>query len=110
VSYIKELQDVIWKEHGVASRHIESVPVKKTFGGETIWDGIVEMFYLFNHPKATRAYAWVHTTNDPTRPKQHITVLHIPPVTSAAIAVEAAIIRGLTSREPPAQPSKSRHR
>ena len=110
MSYIKELQDVIWKEHGVASIHIDSVPVKKTFGGETVWDGIVEIFDLYHHPKATRVYAWAHQTDDPTRPMRHITVLHIPPVTSAVIAVEVAITRERTSREPPEQASKSRHR
>ena len=110
MSYIKELQDVIWKEHGVASRHIERVPVTKAFDGETVWESIVEVFDLYHHPKATRVYAWVHKTDDPTHSKRHITVLHIPPITSAVIAVEAAIIRGLTSREPPEQPSKSRHR
>ena len=90
MSNIRELQDVFWKEHGVASRHIESVPVTKTFGGETVWEGIVEVFDLYHHPKATRVYAWAHKTDDPTRPKQHITVLHIPPITSAVIAVEVS--------------------
>jgi hypothetical protein len=101
VSYIKELQDVIWNEHGVASRHIEGVPVKKIFGGETVWEGNVEVFDLFNHSKATRVYAWTHTTDDPTRPKRHVTVLHIPPVTSAVIAVETAISREITSSDSP---------
>lgn len=110
MNYIKELQDVIWIEHGVASRHTESVPVTKTFGGETVWEGIVEVFDLYDHPKATIVYAWAHKTDDPSHPKRHITVLHIHPVTSAASAVEVAITRGLTSREPPAQTSKSRHR
>ena len=110
MSYIKELQDVIWNEHGVASRHIESVLVTNIFGGETVWDGIVEVFDLYHHPEATRVYAWAHKTDDPTRPMRHTTVLHIPPVTSAAIAVEVTITRGSTSLESPQQPSKSRHR
>lgn len=56
--YIQELQDVIRKLHGVESRHIESVPVKETFKGKTVWDGIVEVFELHGHPKASKVYAW----------------------------------------------------
>jgi hypothetical protein len=67
------------------------VPVKETFQGETVWDGIVEVFELIGHPKAGRAYAWAHETENPDRPKRHVTVLHIHPVTSAELAVKAAI-------------------
>lgn len=96
--YIKELQDMIWKLHGVASRHVDSVPVKETLGGETVWDGIVEVFDLYQHPKATRAYAWAHNTDGPTHPKRHVTVLHIPPVISPQRAVKAAIAQEYQKR------------
>jgi hypothetical protein len=93
VSYIKELQDVIWKLHGVASRHVGTVPIKEVFGGETVWDGNVEVFDLHGHPKTTRAYAWAHDTGDPHNPRRQVTVLHIPPLVSAALAVKAAILQ-----------------
>ena len=89
--YLDELRDVIRRLHGVESSHIESVPVKEMFRGETVWEGKVEVFKLHGHPKTNRAYAWSHDTNDPDRPKRHVTVLHIPPVLSAAMAVRAAI-------------------
>jgi hypothetical protein len=91
--YIDELQDVIRKLHGVESRHIESVPVKETFKGKTVWDGIVEVFELHGHPKATKVYAWGHETESAERPKRHVTVLHIHPVTSPLEAVRAAIVQ-----------------
>jgi hypothetical protein len=91
MSYLKELQDVIWNLYGVASRHAESVPVKETFQGETVWEGVVEVFELTGHPKASRAYAWSHDTGDPDEPKRHVTLLHIAPVLSATMAVRAAI-------------------
>jgi hypothetical protein len=91
VSYFKELQDVIWSLHGVASRHVERVPVTETFQGQTVWDGVVEVFELTGHPKASRAYAWSHDTGDPDKPKRHVTVLHIASVLSAIMAVRAAI-------------------
>jgi hypothetical protein len=34
------------------------VPVRETFEGQTVWKGVVHVFDLEGHPKATRAYAW----------------------------------------------------
>ena len=91
MGYLKALQDAIWNLHGVASRHVESVPVKETFKGQTVWEGVVEVFDLSGHPKASRVYAWSHDTGDPDNPKRYVTVLHIAPVLSATMAVRAAI-------------------
>ena len=96
MSYIEELQDVIRRLHGVESRHVESVSVKETFQGRTVWEGIVEVFELHGHPKAARAYAWSHETDSPKK-RKHVTVLHIEPITSAAAAVRAAIVQEFRS-------------
>lgn len=98
--YLEELRDVIRRLHGVESSHIETVPVKEVFGGQTVWDGSVEVFKLHGHPKANRVYAWAHDTDDPTHPRRHVTVLHIGAVTSAAMAVKAAILEEFRSGEP----------
>jgi hypothetical protein len=90
-SYIAELQDVIRRLHGVESEHVESVPVKETFQGKTVWEGVVEVFELRDHPKASLAYAWAHDTENPEKPHRHVTVLHIHPIKSARDAVKAAI-------------------
>ena len=90
-AYLDELRDVIRKLHGAEPTHLKSVPVKETFMGETVWDGVVEVFELSGHPRAPRVYAWSHDTDDPTQPKKHVTVLHVAPVLSAAMAVRAAI-------------------
>jgi len=100
LTYIEELRDAIHKLHGVKARHIESVPVKETYQGRTVWDGMVEVFELIDHPKASRVYAWAHDTDDPKKPRQHITVLHVHPVTSAREAVRAAIVQEFRSLEP----------
>jgi len=34
------------------------VPVKETFGGKTVWEGIVHVFKINDHPQANKAYAW----------------------------------------------------
>lgn len=93
MTYIEELQDVIRKLHGVGSAHVTSVPVKEVFNGQTVWEGIVEVFTLHGHPKANTAYAWSHATDDPERPKRHVTVLHIPPAVSPVDAVRLAILQ-----------------
>ena len=98
-TYIDELKDVILRLHGVESRHIESVPVKEAFQGKTVWEGIVEVFEIHGHPKTERVYAWSHETNDPKKPRRHVTVLHIAPILSAEAAVKAAIVQELRSLE-----------
>jgi hypothetical protein len=90
---IQELEKVIHKLHGVTSTHVESVPVHEVFQGKTIWAGVVEVFDLKDHPKTHRAYAWTHETDDPKHPRQHVTVLHIPPAISPQTAVRAAIMQ-----------------
>jgi hypothetical protein len=93
VTYIEELRDVIKRLHGVESRHVESVPIEEMFQGRTVWEGAVEVFELIGHPKASKVYAWGHDTDDPKRPRRHVTVLHIAPVDSPIAAVRASIVR-----------------
>ena len=100
MSYISDWQDVIRRLHGVESKHVESVPVKETFQGKTVWEGIVEVFELRGHPKTERIYAWSHDTDDPKKPRRHVTVLHIAPITSPEAAVRAHIIQEFRNLEP----------
>jgi hypothetical protein len=93
VSHVDELRHVIDRPHGARAKHIESVPIKEVFRGETVWDGVVEVFGLTGHPKTDRIYAWIHETDEPDGPKRHVTVLHIPPVVSPQTAVRAAIVQ-----------------
>ena len=99
MTYLDELREVIRRLHGVDSRHIESVPVTETYQGRTVWEGIVEVFDLHGHPKASTIYVWSNDTGDPDKP-HHVTVLHLGPITSAAHAVRAAIVQEFRSLEP----------
>ena len=99
MTYLEELQAVIRKLYGVHSTHVKSVPVKEEFNGKVIWDGIVEVFELHGHPKATRAYARSHDTDDPENPKRSVTVLNIPPAVSPETAVRVAIMQELSNAE-----------
>ncbi len=99
MTYIQELRDVIHRLHGATATHIQSVPVKETFRGQTVWDGVVEVFDLIGHPQANRIYAWAHDTDDPKHPRRHVTVLHVPPVISPETAVKAAVVQELRERD-----------
>ena len=90
MSHIDTLREAIEKLHGVTAAHQESVPVKETHQGKTIWDGIVEVFHIHGHPKTERAYAWMHDAGDKSYP---VTVLHIHPALTPADAVRAFIVQ-----------------
>ena len=93
MNYIEELRVAIRHLYGAEATHVGSVPVKETFQGKTVWEGIVEVFDLQGHPAASRVYAWAHATDDKKHPMRHVTVLHIPPVVSPETAVKAAIVQ-----------------
>lgn len=99
MTQIDQLKEVIYRLPGARARHVESAPVKEVFQGKTVWQGIVEVFELHGHRKAPRIYAWAHDTDDPNKPRRHVAVLHIAPVTSAAAAVRAATVQEFRSLE-----------
>lgn len=86
---LAELQQAILKLHGAKAEHMESVPVTERFQGQTVWDGVVEVFTLKDHP-AGKAYAWAHEGDSGAR--RYVAVLHAPPVDSPRKAVQAAVV------------------
>ena len=63
------------------------MPIKETFGGKTVWNGVVHVFSLKGHPTAKLAYAWSSPIENKRR---FFAVLHVPPITSPVEAVRAA--------------------
>lgn len=100
MTYLEELREVIRLLHGADAQHVESVPMKETFQGKTVWEGVVEVFTLLGHATASAVYAWTHDTDDPAKPRRHVRVLHSHPITSARDAVRAAIVQEFRNREP----------
>jgi len=86
-----DLREAIEKMHGGKATLAQSVPVRETFEGQTVWDGVVHVFDLEGHPKATRAYAWSSPIEGSTK-RRFFAVLRIPPIVSSLDAVRAAII------------------
>ena len=87
---IENLQSVIWELHSVRATHRKSVPVTETWNGQTIWDGVVEVFDLHGHPQTDTAYAWSHQTDEGS--DRHVAVLHLHPAISPLMAVRAALV------------------
>lgn len=87
---IVRLRQVIRDLHGLESEHVRSEPVRETFKGDAVWEGVVEVFTVYGHPNATVAYAWSHETDEGGR--RYVAVLGVPPITSAQDAVRAAVV------------------
>ena len=84
--YLARLQTVIMQLHNCGAIWRESVIVKDVFDGKPGCDAEVEVFDLFNHPKAKCCYAWASDESDKV-----ITVLELPPVTDAQSAVRVGV-------------------
>lgn len=87
---VETLRRVIREQHGAESTRVRSAPVHETFRGETVSEGVVEVFELQGHPRATTAYAWNHETDEGGR--RFVAVLRVPPVNSAVDAVRVAVV------------------
>lgn len=83
----KRLAEIVGKLHGVEATHLRSEPVHEQFYGQTMWQGIVEVFTVRGHPTATTAYAWTYEDDDGKL--HHMAVLGLPPVKNATDAVRA---------------------
>ena len=86
-----ELQRSVERMHTCKATLAQSVPVRERFGNATVWEGVVHVFNLTGHPKATRAYAW-SSPIEGSEKRRFFAVLHVPPITSPVEAVRAAIV------------------
>ena len=84
--YLSRLQAAIMQLHNCSATWCKSVYAEEVSRGEVVWSGKVEVFDLTGHPKAKHCYGWRHA-----EPGQFITVLELPPVTDAYIAVKVGV-------------------
>ena len=87
----KALEKAVFNLHGCKSKWIESVPIKEIFGKEVVWEGIVGVFELIDHPTAKKCYAWSYLVDESGK-RKFIAVLHQKPVDSPQKAVQAYIV------------------
>ena len=88
---IKTLVKAIYDLHGCKAKWVESVPVKEVFQGETVWEGVIQVFDLLDHTTAKRCYAWSHAIDNSTK-RKYFAVLHQGPVDSPRAAVRTVIV------------------
>src|SRR4051812_26378199 len=88
---IEELKNAVEHTHGGTATFAQSVPVRETFQGQTVWEGVVHVFDLAGHPTATRAYAWPWPAEGSDKPR-YVAVLHTNRIDSPLKAVQAAIV------------------
>jgi hypothetical protein len=86
-----ELRMAIERMHGGSATLAQSVPVRETFEGKTVWEGVVHVFDLAGHPTATRAYAWPFPAEGSDQ-LRIVAVLHTARINSPLEAVRAAIV------------------
>lgn len=86
-----QLKEAIESQHGGTATLAQSVPVIETFQGKRVWEGVVHVFDLAGHPKATRAYAWSSPIEGSTK-RRFFAVLHMGAITGPVEAVRAAIV------------------
>jgi len=87
----EQLRLTVERMHHCRARLAQSVPVRERHGTATVWEGVVHVFDLTGHPKATRAYAWSSPIEGSDK-RRFFAVLHLPPVSSPVEAVRAAIV------------------
>ena len=92
-----QLKRAVEAQHGCTATFLQSVPVKETFDGKIVWDGVVHVFKLNGHPKANKAYAWSSPIEGSDK-RRFFAVLHQPPITSPVEAVRAAIVAETKAR------------
>ena len=96
-----ELQSGVESLHSCRARLVETTVVREVFRGQAAWEGVVHVFDLEDHPIATRAYAW-SSLIEGSEKRRFYAVLHVPPISSAADAVRAAIVADYRQGQSPA--------
>src|SRR3954471_11185944 len=86
-----ELKEAIERMHGGSASLAQSVPVRETFEGKPVWEGVVHVFDLTGHPTAARAYAWSSPIEGSTK-RRYFAALHTDRINSPLAAVRAAIV------------------
>src|ERR1700730_440180 len=91
MSEADQLKEAAENMHGGTATLVQSVPVHETFEGKTVWEGVVYVFDLAGHLRATRAYAWSSPIEGSTA-RRFLAVLHSEGLNSPLEAVRAAIV------------------
>ncbi len=88
---IEDLKRAIERLHHCQASFLEDVVVVEKFGEKTVWQGVVSVFGIKDHPQTTKCYAWSSPIEGSTK-RRYFAVLQIPPIDSPEKAVRASIV------------------
>ena len=88
-NYIEELAQAITAMHECGCSHFGTEKVIEKHQGDVVWEGVVEVYQLTDHPEAKIAYGW--GWEDDAGEIQYIGILKAKHIESASDAVKAAI-------------------
>lgn len=88
----EQLRQTVEGLHNCRAIFKKAIRVVETFKGNIVWDGIVAVFNLEDHPVASTCYAWSSPIEGSEKRKIYA-VLKLPPVESPEDAVRASIAR-----------------
>ena len=77
VDEIGVLRAAIQRLRGHPSTHLTSAPVVVRANGETVWEGIVEVFSLTGRPIEGRVFAWMHRRGSRVEDTRYVTMLEV---------------------------------
>jgi hypothetical protein len=89
---LDQLQKAIEGLYRCSAQLVQSVPVKETHNGATIWNDVVHVFHLVGHPTASMIYAWASPNERTTDQRRFFAMLHQGTITSPEAAVRAAVV------------------
>jgi hypothetical protein len=95
---IEMLRRAFVQAHDVEAVYVESVPVKDTFQGQTVWEGIVDVFDIKGHPKTVRGYGWPYDIKNGEI--QFTTVIAQPPKIISPLDAVRAFIHSQANKQP----------
>ena len=97
--YLARLQATIQQLHGCGANFRETAPVQEVVQGRTLWQGEVEVFDVYGHPRTKVCYAWSHREGNADQGERLVAILQIPPVTSPEIAVKVTLAAQVKGRK-----------
>ena len=86
-----DLRGAVETQLGCRATLAQTVPVQEAHQGQLVWEGVVHVFDLEGHPKATRAYAWSAALDGRTK-RRYYAVLQLGRIKTPLDAVRAAIV------------------
>lgn len=86
-----DLKIAVERQHRGAAKLVQSVPLNERFRELPVSEGVVHVFDLSGHPKATRAYAWSSPIEGNDK-RRFFAVLNMGAIQSPIDEVRAAIV------------------